>query len=521
MDDSARQHAEQLQQKLLNEQTQHQQAIARLSSEQKLACHLIGQLMNICRGLDRELDNRLADLKHELDQFQGFESITEQLDTFDKYLLKQAHIQEESFADSDKALHQGRTQLKKIKQLPREFEVTLKELLNTRDPYSMREYQQQTMQLLDFYQNLWGHFHNGDAPSEATFADGKVPEQLTEELSDKLQLLVGNIELSQPLNDQLKELRKKLLAGSDPDSLTEVSLQVMMVLMQGLYEERTAFQELLGAMGNNLTSLQHNFDKSVNESCELHEQGEQADTNLQAHISELQQSTQQATEFEDIKRSVVSGIDTISSMMIQRRHLKAREQVLLNRLNDMGSHLKQVQEEADEYKKQLDIQKSRLYIDKLTQIGNREALEERMKLEFKRWKRYGTPLGVAIADLDFFKSVNDRFGHIAGDKVLKVVARTLQLSLRDTDFVARFGGEEFILLLPNIPADQLFTPLEKIREAVNNIPFHFKDENISVTISIGATLLLEGDTSTTVFERADTALYQAKNEGRNRVILSI
>jgi diguanylate cyclase (GGDEF)-like protein len=186
----------------------------------------------------------------------------------------------------------------------------------------------------------------------------------------------------------------------------------------------------------------------------------------------------------------------------------------------MEAKLRLMKEETAEYKKRLTIQKHKLFLDSLTQVHNRAALDERLELEYKRWLRYNTPLCLAIIDIDHFKHINDNYGHMAGDKALKVVAKALQGALRDTDFIARFGGEEFVVLLPNINPDKFQKPLETLRQTIKSIPFRFRDARVEITISIGATLFREGDHTTDAFERADKALYSSKNSGRDQVNLA-
>jgi diguanylate cyclase (GGDEF)-like protein len=127
--------------------------------------------------------------------------------------------------------------------------------------------------------------------------------------------------------------------------------------------------------------------------------------------------------------------------------------------------------------------------------------------------------GILFIDIDHFKSVNDTYGHQAGDEVLKLVAKTLEMNIRKDDFVGRFGGEEFIVLLKNINKKNLFIIAEKIRMLVQNSVSFYNDQTIKVTISIGGSLYQKNDTLDTLIERADSMMYQAKNSGRNKVIL--
>ena len=125
-----------------------------------------------------------------------------------------------------------------------------------------------------------------------------------------------------------------------------------------------------------------------------------------------------------------------------------------------------------------------------------------------------------VCDVDYFKKVNDDYGHLAGDKVLRIIAKTLRTRLRKTDFIARFGGEEFVILMPETQQDQALNVAEGVREAIASCPFHFKEQPVSITTSFGIAEFFKGDNGEKVFSRADRALYQAKEEGRNRCVVA-
>ena len=139
---------------------------------------------------------------------------------------------------------------------------------------------------------------------------------------------------------------------------------------------------------------------------------------------------------------------------------------------------------------------------------------------YARWERYHENLLLIIWDIDFFKKVNDTYGHQGGDEVLKMVAQLLRQQLRKPDFIARFGGEEFVSLLPNTSLGAGFKVADKMRNAVQDLEFTYKDNVIPITISCGISLFGTGDKPGDVFERADKALYQAKEQGRNRCVIA-
>lgn len=152
--------------------------------------------------------------------------------------------------------------------------------------------------------------------------------------------------------------------------------------------------------------------------------------------------------------------------------------------------------------------------DGLTGAKNRRAFDERLELEFRRARRYGTPLSLILLDVDKFKHFNDNFGHPAGDEVLKRVAELLQGGVRQIDFMARYGGEEFVVLLPNTDAEGARILAERLRVAIGGATWKLRE----VTASFGvAALTAEMQEPTLLTSAADGALYQSKADGRNRV----
>jgi len=152
--------------------------------------------------------------------------------------------------------------------------------------------------------------------------------------------------------------------------------------------------------------------------------------------------------------------------------------------------------------------------DRLTSVYNRYMFEETLHKEISRARRYSRPLSLIMLDVDFFKEINDRYGHQTGDAVLREIASILQQSLRDSDLVARWGGEEFVIILPNTAREQALSAAENLRDILAH---HRFAKEISITCSFGVTAYREGDSVDTLFTRIDKALYRAKEFERNNV----
>jgi len=163
------------------------------------------------------------------------------------------------------------------------------------------------------------------------------------------------------------------------------------------------------------------------------------------------------------------------------------------------------------------------YTDALTSIFNRRYFDQRYTREILRARRYKRNLSVLMIDIDHFKVYNDTFGHLMGDKVLQKVAQVLETELRRADVICRYGGEEFVVILPEIDLHNAYYVAEKLRNAVITSTFS-GDEKMSgkgITISLGVAAFPEnGDTEKMVLEKADEALYKAKERGRNQVVVA-
>jgi two-component system cell cycle response regulator len=214
---------------------------------------------------------------------------------------------------------------------------------------------------------------------------------------------------------------------------------------------------------------------------------------------------------EDIIVGLEAGADDYLTKPFERNELKARLRT--------GRRILELQEQL---LSATDALQNQLAHDPLTGMLSRTAILETLRIELIRSQREQTTVGILMADVDHFKLVNDTYGHMAGDTVLREVTKRMHSSVRPYDAVGRYGGEEFLIVLPGCDISGMSMWAERMRNAIGKVPVDAPEGMISVTLSVGATVgggtipaELEG-----LLRTADAALYEAKNRGRNRVAVS-
>jgi diguanylate cyclase len=233
-------------------------------------------------------------------------------------------------------------------------------------------------------------------------------------------------------------------------------------------------------------------------------------------VHELHTDVQRAVDLGELRGRVRVRLETIHTHL---EDFRAREEQRfasqIDRTGRMRIRIAELERESRNLQRSLEEEQRLATMDSLTGIPNRAAYDERIEHEYLRWQRSGVPISILAWDIDRFKSVNDAYGHRAGDKVLRVVAQHLARHVRGTDFVARYGGEEFVMILVGTSSEQALVAADKIRTGIGRIGFHFRGKPVTVTASCGIATFRADDTPDSIFDRADRALYRAKDGGRN------
>lgn len=368
-----------------------------------------------------------------------------------------------------------------------------------------------------------------------------------------LDALTGHVGTESPLQTQIHILRASLMAPMQSHELLQIKEQSRRLLSQILYQQDTsamarAFDPLLSPssqpprekapaspwLNREIASIAPFPQKAgVAQSIAADQPFQESRSNIQRIKARLNEQINLATEHNNtlarlIMESMESlqqidskqGLDRARSTQLRRYNQLIKEhQDLTTKFSAIQQQLEQVESESQ----QLDEELTRVHLlsvtDELTQLPNRRALMQRLEDEVTRVQRYGSPLALAIIDLDEFKPINDTFGHNAGDAVLRYFAETALTVFRHHDTVARYGGEEFAVLMPNTELEGALCALRKIQNETGGSLCRVENGiEISVpTFSAGVALYNPGETPEELIKRADTAMYRAKRSGRNRI----
>ncbi len=333
--------------------------------------------------------------------------------------------------------------------------------------------------------------------------------------------MLTQVALEPAAEARARTLQQSLLVSNDWDELREGLNHVAELVIAAVTRSKREFEAFLKRLDERLNVLREHFATQSSAQTGRLQASEHLDREIREEIERVGQKLSESDDLADLKQSVTRHLESVVEAVGRFRSQETeRERMLSEQLETMQQRVAAMEANSEQMQEQVRRERLRAMTDLLTELPNREAWQERLAFEYNRWQRYSHPLTVGVLDIDLFKRVNDSYGHKAGDRVLQLVAREFRERLRNTDFVARFGGEEFVVLFPETGPDDARRVLDELRAHVGRLPFHFRGEPVTVTFSAGLAGLVAGDTEESVFDRADRALYQAKDNGRNRVAVS-
>ncbi|PYC29375.1 GGDEF domain-containing protein [Aquipseudomonas alcaligenes] len=337
-------------------------------------------------------------------------------------------------------------------------------------------------------------------------------------VAESLLGLLDELELPPHHQPQGQALRERMQGGLNWYELVPVLDDLAVLVLAVTDSGQREFAGYLKQLNERLAAFLDTLGQAHEGYSESVESARSFNRELREQVSDLQASVQEAVDLASLKQALEQRLDGLLSTVVEhQRQREGREEEVARRLQALAQKVSEMEQEAQGFREHIEEQRQKALTDPLTGLANRAGWSERLELEVARWKRYGGDLLLAVLDIDHFKRINDGYGHLAGDKVLKIIAGELARRLRKTDFLARFGGEEFVLLVPGTPPEGGLQLLETLRGAIEACPFHFRGEPVTITLSAGLTAFAAGESAEVAFERADQALYRAKREGRNRI----
>ena len=337
-------------------------------------------------------------------------------------------------------------------------------------------------------------------------------------IEDTLLGLLEELSLPERHRPQAEAMRERLAHGLNWYELLPI-LDDLAVLMLAITDSgQHEFEAYLKQLNERLEAFQGHLQVASDGHADSRSAARELDTQIREQVDGLQSSVQEAADLDSLKHVLESHLEGLLGTMDEHQQQRdQREQETAARLKGLAERVANMEQEAQGYRDHLEVQRQKALIDPLTGLPNRAAWSERLDQEVNTWHQRGNNLSLAMLDLDHFKRINDGYGHLAGDKVLKIIANVLRKRLRSSDFIARFGGEEFVLLMPSSSLSDALAAGEVLRAAIEACPFHFKGEPVTITVSMGVAQFQPGERSDLALKRADEALYRAKAAGRNQV----
>ncbi|WDU62170.1 GGDEF domain-containing protein [Pseudomonas poae] len=337
-------------------------------------------------------------------------------------------------------------------------------------------------------------------------------------IEDTLLGLLEDLTLPERHRPQAEAMRERLAHGLNWYELLPI-LDDLAVLMLAITDSgQHEFEAYLKQLNERLEAFQGHLQVASDGHADSRSAARELDTQIREQVDGLQSSVQDAADLESLKHILESHLEGLLGTMDEHQQQRdQREQEVAARLKGLAERVANMEQEAQGYREHLEVQRQKALIDPLTALPNRAAWSERLDQEVNLWHQHGNHLSLAMLDLDHFKRINDGYGHLAGDKVLKIIANVLRKRLRPSDFIARFGGEEFVLLMPDSCLSDALAAGDALRAAIEACPFHFKGEPVTITVSMGVAQFQPGERSDAALKRADAALYRAKAAGRNQV----
>jgi len=342
-----------------------------------------------------------------------------------------------------------------------------------------------------------------------------LPQKFIDQITQVINQFLIGLEKEAPMVKKVQVIRERLNAASNADAFIKTLESLRDLVTEAYLSANQAFATYLKNVNQELADIYSVVGGAVESESNRRNATTSLQDSMRKGMETLESNAESATDLAQLKNLVQSQIGNIRQALDHFQQSEQEQNQLAGQLEALATKIKVMEDEAEKSRSVLEKQRYKALHDPLTELPNREYYNERASYEYQRWQRYHRPLTLAVFDIDHFKKINDTHGHQAGDRVLKVIGRSVAKRLREVDFFCRFGGEEFVALMPETSLEDAMPVLDAIRAAIANASFNYKEQPISITLSVGVTSFSADDDLETAFARADEALYAAKSGGRN------
>ena len=499
-----------------------------LAEQAAFYTQFISKLSQTCKGIDKELDNKLANLRSLLNKPYSKNDIEKLAKQISQLLQNHEVKNTKQLADLHSNFHDAGVGLQKINGLPDKTRRDLRKLLkdNTDSKEAVVQYTPLLTQLLEHYQVALKSKSGGPLLNEPLIKPLKKkssaltkPEATINDLIKSLSKTLTALELTGERNRTLSQVKRTINVDMCVEDVIQALEQVFSLIIAEFEQERESAKTFLSTLSKTLLTVQSAVKTTIATNQSSRKQHEQLNAQLKEHIAEITGVTVSEISVDELKNVIKVQLQKIASTIEEKTALEQKQAESIDeQLEAMNNKVSVLEEQGRVFKKRLEEQQIKSMQDALTKLGNRAAFDQCFAKELVRYHHSPFELAIVVMDLDNFKRINDTYGHTAGDKTLQVIANTLSKQLDKDVFIGRYGGEEFVLVYSGINKKNLVTKLNQVKDYVARLPFKFKDTKVSITLSVGVTHVNESDNVHTAFERADQALYQAKNKGKNQVV---
>ena len=512
------------------------------SAQSALLTNFIGKLSQACKGIDKLLDNKLANLRASLKKSTSFADLEKEIKTISA-LLQQHSVQNDANINKvHEQLQASIVSLQKNQKLPKASRQKFKTLVsNTNESHdSLLQFVPLMSEFIVFYEAALAakdkaptvgllnannavsleKVNKVDMPEESEKTCSDANEQIvSKDLLTRFQAILSTLIISEKHKVDIKKIRSSLNEKISNQVLMTKCLNVFDLIIADLKQERSTAKIFLSTLSETLATVQASVSSTIASTKDVNSKHDIINKELHTKIKEMSNGINDASSLTDMKVDVNDKLLHIAKTLEKKTQLETQQrETLEKKLNKMSSQVEQLELQSQSFEKRIQEQQAKSLQDALTKLGNRAAFDEHFAREIVRFHHKKFDLAITVIDLDDFKRINDTYGHTAGDKTLQVIANTLKKVIGNDAFIGRYGGEEFVLVFSGIDKITVMNKLNVLRKKVASLPFTFKNNRVSITLSIGVSLVQENDNVHSSFERADDALYKAKKDGKNRVI---